>query len=918
MLQTEGQKQGLTKDLVNEDRSSLYGTEYYRSSCAPFPYEHNDFWLSFFGGIAAALVRSLKPRKVMDLGCAMGFLVESFWELGVEAWGIDISPYAISKVRPDLRSYCSVGSVAEPIIGTFDLITCIEVLEHVPEADAQAAIKEMCKATDTILFSSTPYDFSERTHCNVHPLIYWVKSFSSHGFWPDLLFDAGFLTQHAMLLRRGDSPVPDEVLLLFCQMLDQKNTLVKKSEEAARLAEELTKKSEEGVRLAEELTKKSEEAARLAEELAKKSEESATLVEELAKKSEESATLVEELAKKSEESATLVEELAKKFQEAATLAEEKSRAEQAFSLQIDQKESAIRDLQIAVAQREEAAQNLKATISQIRSSRSWMILEHYYRVRNKLLPEGSHRKNWVRFGWRLATHQPVSKPKLRLLSLTRVNSNLPQNPSSSHSPIGQAAQVSPARESERKGVQQLAPPNRVSNTQVTSSTFMNGKSAYGTPKIRHYSALAYRLCRQIMAHPRASLANLENYLERHSRISLPTHNSLPSVVPLNLVVDPKLARFPHLNVLIPGMATKSMSGGPNTAINLTYRLAQYGIPIRYISTDIPMDQDHEGLWLHFRSLTGIKKRYANVEIKCGGNRAISLAIGENDVFFGTAWWTVQMIKHALPQTRKKKFIYLIQEFEPGLYPWSTEYALALETYELDFHAIINESLLAEHLCRNAVGRFAEPQFMDQCVVFEPAVDAQRFRPEPHFDPNRKKKLLFYARPKAPRNLYEVGLLALKKAVERGIFPAAEWDFFSIGESVAPVDLGHGVVLQPHAWLDYEGYSELLRTSDIGLSLMLSPHTSYPPLEMAASGMIVVTNLFGVKTETRLRQLSANILPVHPTLGSIVEGLAAASNRVCDYSSRVANSKIQQPRSWDESFAQVVPKLREMYEDCLIS
>jgi hypothetical protein len=617
------------------------------------------------------------------------------------------------------------------------------------------------------------------------------------------------------------------------------------------------------------------------------------------------------LAKRSEEAARLAEELTKKSEEASRLAEEKSRAAQAFSLQLDQKESAIRNLQTSLVQREEAAQNLEATLNQIQSSHGWRILQHYYRVRNKLLPEGSHRKNWIRFGWRLATRQPVS-------SLTGVNSKLGQKPTSSHSPIGRADQVPPALEDERKRVRQLAPPDRASNTRSTSSTSMNGKSAHGTSKIRHYSALAYRACRHIMSHPKVSIANLENYLECQSRIPILSHNSLPSVVPLNLVVDPRLARFPHLNVLIPGMATKSMSGGPNTAINLTYRLAQYGIPIRYISTDGGIDQNLEPIWQHFSSLTGLKGRCPRVEIVSGSNPACKVAIGTNDVFFGTAWWTVQMIKHALPLTRNKKFIYLIQEFEPGLYPWSTEYALALETYGLNFHAIINESLLAEHLCRNAVGRFAEAQFMGQCVVFEPAVDAERFRPEPHFDPNRKKKLLFYARPKAPRNLYEVGLLALKKAVERGIFPAAEWDFFSIGESGAQVDLGHGVVLQPHPWLDYEGYSELLRTSDIGLSLMLSPHTSYPPLEMAASGMIVVTNLFGVKTETRLRQVSANILPVHPTLGSIVEGLVAASNRVCDYSLRVANSKIHQPRSWDESFARVVPKLREMYKDCLLS
>jgi hypothetical protein len=455
---------------------------------------------------------------------------------------------------------------------------------------------------------------------------------------------------------------------------------------------------------------------------------------------------------------------------------------------------------------------------------------------------------------------------------------------------------------------------------------MNGKSAHETLKIWRYSGVALRTFRHIIGHPKLFIANLEGYLDRQSRTvttdnverAVVLHDSLPTVVPLNLVVDPNLARASHLNVLIPGMATRSMSGGPNTAINLTYRLAEYGIPVRYISTDIPMDLDDKGLWRHFRSLTGINERCSNVQITSGSNRARSLPIGENDVFFGTAWWTVQMIKHALPLVRKKKFIYLIQEFEPGFYSWSTEYALALETYGLNFRAVINESLLAEHLCRNAVGRFSDPRFIDQCVILEPAVDDRKFYPE--FDPNlhRKRKLLFYARPNAPRNLYEMGILALKRSVECRAFSPEHWDFYSVGEEVPPVSLARGMVIQPQPWLDYDSYAQLLRNSDVGLSLMLSPHTSYPPLEMAASGMVVVTNLFGAKTEARLRLLSGNILPVHPTVDSIIEGLAAASARASDYSLRVANSKIRQPRSWDESFAQVLPRLREMYEDCMAS
>ena len=45
------------------------------------------------------------------------------------------------------------------------------------------------------------------------------------------------------------------------------------------------------------------------------------------------------------------------------------------------------------------------------------------------------------------------------------------------------------------------------------------------------------------------------------------HDSLPGIAPLNAVIDPALSSSPTLNVLLPGMSMKAMSGGPNTVIN---------------------------------------------------------------------------------------------------------------------------------------------------------------------------------------------------------------------------------------------------------------------------------------------------------------------------------------------------------------
>ena len=87
---------------------------------------------------------------------------------------------------------------------------------------------------------------------------------------------------------------------------------------------------------------------------------------------------------------------------------------------------------------------------------------------------------------------------------------------------------------------------------------------------------------------------------------------------------------------------------------------------------------------------------------------------------------------------------------------------------------------------------------------------------------------------------------------------------------------------PAPWLDLAGYAEQMRESDILLSLMLSPHPSYPPLEMAACGGLAVTTTFANKTPEALAELSANIIGVAPTLEDVAAGLEAAVARLDDW------------------------------------
>jgi SAM-dependent methyltransferase len=183
-----------------------FGAEYFATSCGK-PYCRNEEWLGFFGAIADRIVADINPRRVLDAGCALGLLVETLRARGVEAFGVDISSYAIANAADGARPYLRRSSAAAELTERYDLIVSIEVLEHMPAAAAEAAIANFCRHTDDVLFSSSPDDFDEATHVNVRPPEYWAEQFARHGFVRDVDFDASFITAWAVRFRRTADPL---------------------------------------------------------------------------------------------------------------------------------------------------------------------------------------------------------------------------------------------------------------------------------------------------------------------------------------------------------------------------------------------------------------------------------------------------------------------------------------------------------------------------------------------------------------------------------------------------------------------------------------------------------------------------------------------------------------------------------------
>lgn len=389
---------------------------------------------------------------------------------------------------------------------------------------------------------------------------------------------------------------------------------------------------------------------------------------------------------------------------------------------------------------------------------------------------------------------------------------------------------------------------------------------------------------------------------------------------IRFVLSDTLSVRPHINVLIPSLKSQHMSGGPNTVLLLAAHLAARGERVRLISINAPVrEEEHNALYAHMEKL--FQRPIHREHVLCvDGLNPDGVRIGAHDLFVATAWWTAQIAKEAVRHTIEECFIYLIQDFEPLLHAASSLQSRALETYGLPHIPVINTRILLDHLAQQACGCYADKAFVERALSFEPAIDRSHYFPVSQTEKPKKKVLLFYARPtSALRNLFEVGLIALRNAVASGHITAEGWEVWAMGEKLQPILLGHGVTLNPLPWLRFEDYAERVRTADLLLSLMLAPHPSYPPLEMAASGKLVVTNSYGVKTKDRLQDVSPNMLVAEPHVDSVTSVLQNAVGRLnaglpsCDPS-----GSMHFPGSWTESFSSLIPQLEQRIQGLRVS
>lgn len=103
-------------------------------------------WETVAKAISKYYSLSDKP-KILDIGCGKGFLLYDFLKVipGAEIHGIDISDYAISNCKPEIRDRLQVGNAINLPWddNTFDLVISINTLHNLYAYDLDLALREM-------------------------------------------------------------------------------------------------------------------------------------------------------------------------------------------------------------------------------------------------------------------------------------------------------------------------------------------------------------------------------------------------------------------------------------------------------------------------------------------------------------------------------------------------------------------------------------------------------------------------------------------------------------------------------------------------------------------------------------------------------------------------------------------------------
>ncbi len=368
------------------------------------------------------------------------------------------------------------------------------------------------------------------------------------------------------------------------------------------------------------------------------------------------------------------------------------------------------------------------------------------------------------------------------------------------------------------------------------------------------------------------------------------YSALPYITPLHPSL-PLRGRKPAVVLLLPSLDNHSFFGGTATAIIAAALLAEKkGLDLRIVQT---LKYGHASV-SDFLKSSGIPFTGKVTQIDVSGrtfNLYGYIDMHPEDICMASAWWDAYLLSR-LPLPRK--FVYLVQDYEPIFYSNSDMYVLAESTYHgKNFVALCNTELMYTFMANRQYKQVADG------IWFEPAVSYYKEKPKTA-SAGQKKRLFIYGRTNVERNLFFTAFASLDHCFMNKYLDANEWEVFMAGQDKIPdIELSSGVIVKNLGKMELGAYREFVSTVDIAISLMMAPHPNYPTLEFASSGAAVVTTRYDVKQD--LSNYSKNIVMADITPESISGAIRTAA--AMDRETRLKNAKASHiPQNWEATLS----------------
>lgn len=206
-----GTKRDYLARVINDDKAecvqvaSRYGREYWDGDrkYGYGGYRYDGRWRP----VAEAMVTyyGLKPgHKILDVGCGKGYLLYEFTQVlpGVEIAGIDLSEYAITNAKEEIKPFLRVGNaVSLPYASnTFDLVVSITTLHNLYNFDLYQALEEIGRVgIDRKQYIVVESYRNEREKVN---LLHWqltCRTFHAPKEWEWLYERAGYAGDYSFI-----------------------------------------------------------------------------------------------------------------------------------------------------------------------------------------------------------------------------------------------------------------------------------------------------------------------------------------------------------------------------------------------------------------------------------------------------------------------------------------------------------------------------------------------------------------------------------------------------------------------------------------------------------------------------------------------------------------------------------------------